>query len=297
MVARKDHQAAIAGLIQENARRHRKSEVFRDFCELGALSISNAVDRHHFQEREARYLSIVKRYEREEVQRFCEMLAHLTLALQSGYADVMGELFMRLELGDSWKGQFFTPYAVSSMMAQMSIDSKIHEHITTAGFVTLSEPTCGAGGMVIAFAEAMQNEGIEPRECMHATAQDLDLTAVHMTYLQLSLLGIPAVVNHGNSLHVEIRSQWFTPAHVLGGWSQKLRLRDESELAASAAECVEGAISDAPIPMPVMSSRAMEPDQARCSVNAEATRDVDGEDIHIPLPVFKPQANQLSLFG
>uniref|UniRef100_UPI003F494B27 hypothetical protein n=1 Tax=Cupriavidus taiwanensis TaxID=164546 RepID=UPI003F494B27 len=44
-----------------------------------------------------------------------------------------------------------------------------------------------------------------------------------MTYLQLSLLHIPAIVIHGNALSVESWGTWFTPAHILGGWGAKLR--------------------------------------------------------------------------
>ena len=56
---------------------------------------------------------------------------------------------------------------------------------------------------------------------MLVTATDIDLKCVHMCYLQLSLLGIPAVVIHGNSLTLEEHSHWFTPAYILDGWAWK----------------------------------------------------------------------------
>ena len=61
------------------------------------------------------------------------------------------------------------------------------------------------------------------------TATDVDLKCVHMAFLQLSLLNIPAVVVHGNSLSLEEYSHWFTPAHILNGWDHKLRHRAELE--------------------------------------------------------------------
>lgn len=102
------HAKELASLMRDNARAHRLSEVFSDFCELGALSISNAVDRLQFKKREERYLQIVGKYEREEVDRFPQMLAVLVDWLECGFADCLGELFMSLEIGDSFKGQFFT---------------------------------------------------------------------------------------------------------------------------------------------------------------------------------------------
>ena len=44
--------------------------VFKDFCELAALSFSDAVDQAQFEVREARYVQIVKGYKAEEVARF-----------------------------------------------------------------------------------------------------------------------------------------------------------------------------------------------------------------------------------
>ena len=220
------HKKRITGLLRDNARRHRLSEVFSDFCEVAALAISNAVDIRQFKEREARYLAIVGRYEREEVERFSAMLAALTAWMECvGMADCLGELFMSLELGDNFKGQFFTPFEVSRLMAGLTLGQDAHSQVAAHGFLRFSEPTCGAGGMVIAFADAMQSQQINYQQCMHVTAQDIDRTAVHMTYVQLSLLHVPAVVILGNTLSMEMRELWYTPAHILGGWGARLRNR------------------------------------------------------------------------
>jgi hypothetical protein len=91
------------------------------------------------------------------------------------------------------------------------------------GFVRMMEPAVGAGGMVIATAEALVDEGINYQQAMHATCIDVDAAAVHMAYLQLSLLHIPAIIIHGNALTREQWSYWVTPAHVLGLWNAKLK--------------------------------------------------------------------------
>lgn len=43
-----------------------------------------------------------------------------------------------------------------------------------------------------------------------------------MTYLQLSILHISAIIILGNTLLMEERDLWYTPAHILGGWNYKL---------------------------------------------------------------------------
>ncbi|MFK8838946.1 hypothetical protein SL617_30605, partial [Klebsiella michiganensis] len=40
---------------------------------------------------------------------------------------------------------------------------------------------------------------------------------------QLSFLYIPAIIVHGNTLSLDGYAHWYTPAHILGGWSRKLR--------------------------------------------------------------------------
>ena len=77
--------------------------------------------------REARYLQVIGRYERQEIERFACILAVLVGWLECGFADCLGDLFMSLEMGDAWKGQLFTPFHVSSLMARMTIgDAREH---------------------------------------------------------------------------------------------------------------------------------------------------------------------------
>lgn len=173
------------------------------------------------------------------------MVGHLVQSLERGHRDALGELFMSLELGDHWKGQFFTPYEVASLMARLTIGDAAGQ-VEREGFITVNEPACGAGGMVIAFAEALRDQGVNYHNSMHAIAQDIDATAVHMAYVQLSLLHIPAIVVHGNSLTVTEWDHWATPAHVLGMWDRRLKLRETVAQAAKVAELASSAEPAAP---------------------------------------------------
>lgn len=225
------HQRALLGLLNQFGHSHTPERVFSDFVEISALSISNSVDRSQFEGREKRYLEIVSKYSKDEVQRFSRMLGELTLSLQSrteggignmDLTDVLGETFMMMEFGNARAGQFFTPYSVSKLMALMTnggSDAVIAEN----GFTRVQEPACGAGGMVIAMADALGAGGHNFQETMHAICIDIDARCVHMAYLQLSLLGIPAVVVHGNALTLEVWGCWYTPMHMFGGWNAKLR--------------------------------------------------------------------------
>ncbi|QOU76454.1 hypothetical protein JAB4_059540 (plasmid) [Janthinobacterium sp. HH102] len=216
------HQKNFMKLIEKASRRHRKHEVFRDFCEVMAIALSNAVDKRQFEKRESRYFEILKKYEKEEFNLFPEMFAEVVNSLADKYHDCLGSIFMAMNLGDSWKGQFFTPYSISYMMAKMTF-SGLEEKVKSKGYIELNEPTCGAGGMIIGMAQSMIDIGINYQEHLHVIAQDIDETAVHMTYIQLSILHIPAIVIHCNSLNPgKTWSDWSTPAHIIGGWKYRV---------------------------------------------------------------------------
>lgn len=209
-------------LFQEVSRRHNLWTTFSDFLELSSISISNCVDMRNYSRREQRYFEIIKKYTKDELKIFPKLLIELTKALENDVTDVLGELFMELELGNSWKGQFFTPYHVCLATVHVSFDEKnIKRVINEKGFVSLNEPAVGGGAMIIAFAQVMKEKGYNPQQQLKVICNDLDIKSVFMTYIQLSLLGIPAVVYHMNTLTLECYDEWKTPFWILGGWDYK----------------------------------------------------------------------------
>lgn len=218
------HQREFTKAIRQLSHRHHTWRVFADLCELAALAIANSVTiGPQRDEREQRYLDVVGRYKKQEAQQMAQLLGIVTLALEADPHDFLGQAFMQLELGNHWKGQFFTPSELCRAMVRLTLDSEVLARIEQRGFVTLSEPACGAGAMLIAFAEELDRRKINYQQAMHVTAVDVDSTAAHMAYIQLSLLHIPAAVVVGNALSGDVRETFYTPAHVLGFWDNKLR--------------------------------------------------------------------------
>jgi hypothetical protein len=221
---RGQHTSALIKLLQENGYRHHLYDVFRDFVELAACALANACDPVGFDVREAQYMRTVGKYNSTEVQRFPQMLGELADAMAEEPGDVLGHVFGELEQGNAARGQFFTPIEICRLMAGISMDPEhVRCLIAERGFFTVQEPAVGAGAMVIALALHLQQHGINYQQHMHVTCVDVDARAVHMAYVQFALLHIPAVVVLGNTLTLEQREVWHTPAHIMGLWDNKLR--------------------------------------------------------------------------
>lgn len=192
-------------------------EVFIDWLEIGACAIHQ--EPYHlglarrdaaFDAMEAQYLAAVKKYSREELDSFAELLSITTIALCEEKSDFLGQLYMDLEISQDRSGEFFTPFPVSLMMAKMILGDPA-QHIATKGFITIAEPACGAGGMVIAAAKILEDEGYNPGETMFFDATDISKPCCDMAYLQTSLLGLSGLVRHGDTLRNEQWSSRFTP--------------------------------------------------------------------------------------
>ncbi len=213
--------------IKKLSSRRSTWQVFNDFLEISAITISNSVDRANWEEREKRYLDIVKTYDKSEVDLFADMFSKLVLQLEENDSngeldDVLGKLFHDLELHNRRKGQFFTPMNICNAMSEMTVEN-CDEIIEKKGYITVCEPAVGSGAMVLGVANALKKKGYNYQKHMVVTAIDNDIKCVHMAYIQLALHGIPAIVVHGDSLTGEQWSTWYTPMYVWNRISGRMR--------------------------------------------------------------------------
>jgi type I restriction-modification system DNA methylase subunit len=202
------------------AQHKRRYEVFRDFVTLSAISLNNVMepDAERKAALESEYVGIIRAYSHEQAQGFAELLGLVVNMLEPTPQDVLGELYMELDLGNERAGQFFTPNAISQFMARLNgVEPPAGQN-----FVRVCEPACGAGGMVLAIAQVLIESGKNPVRAMWAQCQDIDRTAALLCFTQLSLWNIPAVVIVGDTLANEVRECFYTPAHHLGAWEWRL---------------------------------------------------------------------------
>ncbi len=193
-----DFKAEIIKDIQSLSGSRSPYQIFTDWVQCMAYALENSC--HPFfhdarwKKQEEEYLQIITGY-KDKGERFSRMYANLEMALTEEIKDILGEVYMESGCGSKITGQFFTPFHVSKMMARLSLND-----IDLSKPITLHEPSCGAGGAIIATAAGLKERGINYQRSMDVVAQDLDWKAVYMTYVQLSLLGIKAIVVQGDTL-------------------------------------------------------------------------------------------------
>ena len=117
----------------------------------------------------------------------------------------------------------------------------VEAQVKGKGILTVCEPAVGAGALVIASAEEVVSQGIDPRAHLQFDCTDISRDAFNMAYIQLSALGLQAVVRHGNTLTSEywehrptlqlrLFEQWLAPQRRAAKLAQSMRslLADEA---------------------------------------------------------------------
>jgi hypothetical protein len=165
---------------------HNKSEetVFTDYLDMVICALSGG-------NYEEEYLAIVKRYKRDEIDMFCELMAEMLIIMDNGGAglvDCLGE-FYQIHLSRGKHGQFFTPQVVSDFMAQITMEKN------TTG-KTIHDPACGSGRMLLAAAKVSRDN--------YFTGADIDSRCTKMCVINMCLNGLQGEVAHMNSLSGEI---------------------------------------------------------------------------------------------
>ena len=216
MVASRDYAKEFLGIINKSSGKHSTYQLFRDFVGLSSRSISNQRFLYN-QKLEDEYLDIAKKYSKEELSRMGELLALTFMALSQRSYDFLGHCYMSLGLGNERAGQFFTPYHVCQFMARINYLDKLPD----TGYFSVQDPAVGSGGMLIAYAENLQNQGYKLEEQLLCSGIDIDALVAEMAYIQLSILNVPAEIYVGDSLSGKYSRVYYTPAYITFSHAQK----------------------------------------------------------------------------
>ena len=214
-----DKREEIVKTIQEMAGRYSAYEIFTDWIRCLALSIEQSTHLlrdERWESREREYIDTIKKYSDEEKTKIYKMTAYLIDTLEDGPDDVLGDVYMKSDMGSKAAGQFFTPFHLSVLTAKLGLMEQIQAYKTgKLEKIEINEPACGGGAMILAAAKVLQESGVNYQEAMEVVAQDLDWKGVYMCYVQLSLLGISAICVQGDTLSSPYDPERTEKGHML----------------------------------------------------------------------------------
>lgn len=186
-------------ILERLSHKHDLRRVFDGFTRLAACALSMGT-------REPEYQEEAKQWERPELDLFSEALGALILEMEAHpFEDVIGGYYMEAALskkGQQWNGEFHTPKHVCDLMARMLVDP---ESLPKEGLITVCEPACGAGAMILSLGQVLATDA---RRRLRVTAIDINRTACDMAFINTTLWGIPTRVIHGNTLSMEYWAAW-----------------------------------------------------------------------------------------
>ena len=149
--------------------------MFSDWLEIAAITL-HQLPYHSdelakdaaFETLEQHYLEAIQPYSHDELTVFSELLALTLIAHHIGYGDFLGEMAGEAELLNQDGGQFFTPYHLCRAIAKMTLGD-ITTQVKEKGVITIAEPAVGAGALVIASAEEVASQGVDPAPTSSST--------------------------------------------------------------------------------------------------------------------------------
>lgn len=179
---------------------------------------------HAFQRDDPPYLEIMGGYRntaprgQREADHFATATACLLEYMRATNEEVLGPLYEEYA-ANHYTGQYFTPSAVARLMASIT-----HIAPPETGRFKVLDPACGAGACLIA---AAKEQTFEQNGRAVFVGQDIDLTCVRMTALNLMFFNLDGIVLWGNHLALEVRGAWETRRSLV--WGGSIRSVDKEE--------------------------------------------------------------------
>ncbi len=220
--------------------RHRYS-VWSDLMTLYAIGIQNSCSSWYkedkilkpiWENREKRYYEIMKTYSENERQIIIDMFTYLVMEFDRNQnQDFLGKMYMLLNISNNVTGQFFTPCDVCAMMSNISIDENtLIQVIKEKGYASVNDCAVGGAATLISAAnrckEILAKGNLNYQNHVYFVGNDVDIICCYMAYIQLSLIGVSAIIINTNTLsdpnpnfNENAEKYFFTPIYFSDTWT------------------------------------------------------------------------------
>lgn len=197
-----DYRKEFIRELEQMAHRRSIVEVFGDVVGMMAAELWSAMLLKRA-EAVKEFNAYSGRYTKEEMEHFAKMEEIVIDALEAKRESFLGPVLEEIGAANQRNGQFLTPASVANMMARVNVADVEY---TPGKVIRVLDPACGAGVTLIANGEALIHERNVPQSDILLIGGDIDRRACDMTYIELTLLGYAARVDHMDALSNKVLS-------------------------------------------------------------------------------------------
>lgn len=215
-----DRKKEFIRLINGAARRTSVMDAFGDAVHLMALSLWAPLAPNRAAV-EADYGATRRKYADGDLDAFARALKLVVEELEETRKEFLGAILERIGAANKAGGQFLTPRAVGAAMAMAEADECARGHVP-GEVIRIGDMACGASVLLVEMAERLIACGVPQRDIL-VIAGDVDQRACDMSYVELSLLGYAAKVEHRDALAA---SDYSPPRYTAGYFLHSMPLRE-----------------------------------------------------------------------
>lgn len=215
-----DRKNEFIRLIEGAARRTSVMDAFGDAVHLMALSLWAPLAPNRAAV-EADYGATRRKYADGDLDAFARALKLVVEELEETRKEFLGAILERIGAANKAGGQFLTPRAVGAAMAMAEADECARGHVP-GEVIRIGDMACGASVLLVELAERLIACGVPKRDIL-VIAGDVDQRACDMSYVELSLLGYAAKVEHRDALAA---SDYSPPRYTAGYFLHSMPLRE-----------------------------------------------------------------------
>lgn len=185
-------------------RRETPSKLFEAFVEMAYCSFAQAWPKAMTGKLddtiEARYMRHATRLGKNGCDTMAALCGLMVQTMEETEGcDFLGEIAQAVGSLHAGVCQFFTPWAVSEMMARMTLHG-IESLLDEQPYITIAEPAVGAGVMVLAVAKVLREMNVNVSTRVWFEAVDVMALAQQMAFVQMTMAGCSGRVICGNTL-------------------------------------------------------------------------------------------------